>query len=157
MFKTTVSQGLSLRNYVSGPIPSQLGLLTKAKRIFLGANLLTGKTGHTCVYQLSITDHETRSVWTVQGPIPTELGSLSAITELKLDNNKLTGAQWPLFIKNINKIDADCWVTNTNVLLGNVPPELFQAWKLQILMLNDNSFSGAMHFPNQCGAKSVTV
>jgi Leucine-rich repeat (LRR) protein len=86
-------------NQLTGPIPTELGLLTKLRELYLHNNKLTGQIPTelgllTQLKTLSLSENQ------LTGAIPLELGRLTELRELYLHNNKLTGPTPSEIIKN---------------------------------------------------------
>ena len=77
----------------SGPIPSELGSLSKLQMMIISDNCLSGTFLNACASGFVICD-----LWLVllllyilPGSIPSALGDLSELTILSVNGNKLTG------------------------------------------------------------------
>jgi hypothetical protein len=121
-FGVTVENGLvieiiSFENQLTGPIPTEIGNLTKLNYLYINSNQLSG-------------------------PIPTEIGNLTNLTELYLFDNQLSGPI-PPEIGNLTKLN-DLWLYN-NQLSGSIPPEIGNLTNLHHLYLNNNQLNG--YFP----------
>ncbi|KAI8845137.1 hypothetical protein BJ741DRAFT_644610 [Chytriomyces cf. hyalinus JEL632] len=82
---------ISLSTYhLTGPIPTELGLLTSLTRIYLATNQLNGSipTQLGLLSKLELIQFNNNQL---SGTIPTELGRLSSLTEINLAGNQLTG------------------------------------------------------------------
>ncbi len=102
---------------VGGPIPPQLGTLTKLTQLRILENDLTG-------------------------PIPPELGKLTELTHLRLySNNDLTGPIPPELGK-LTKL-TNLYLHRNN-LSGSIPDELANLTGLVQIWLNANELSGAI-------------
>ena len=108
-------------NQLKGPIPSELGLLTKLKILSLYDNQLTGE-------------------------IPSELGRLTKLQELELSSNQLTGAI-PRELGQLTELQG--LYLYTNQLTGPIPVELGQLTQLQTLSLSENQLTGEI--PGELG------
>ena len=121
-------------NYLTGPIPPELGQLSQATHIDLGGNYLTG-------------------------PIPPEFGNLRKMTELYLWGNNLTGPIPP----ELGNLGSD-YTTLTvlhldeNNLTGPVPRELANHRDLFIIRLNNNRLTGRLpaEFTSLVGLRMIT-
>ncbi len=125
-------------NGLTGPIPPELGNLTRLRDLHLGSNGLTGpippELGNlTHLWYLNLGSNG------LTGPIPPELGDLTRLEVLQLPKNDLTGPIPPelgnlthLFYLNLSK----------NGLTGPIPPELGDLTGLKILNLGWNDLTG---------------
>jgi Leucine rich repeat len=135
-------------NKLSGPIPTEIGSMPNLEQLRLGHNDLTG-------------------------PIPTEFGQLTGLTDLWLDQNVLTGTL-PVEMSNMTMLDElslgenpqlggaipDEFYTKLTKLgwlelyscnfTGSISPLIGNLKGLYALLLNDNSFTGAI--PEELGA-----
>ena len=102
------------RENLTGPLPPQLGSLTKLRSLNLAGNSLTGH-------------------------IPSELGALLDLEDLKLDLNAFTGPIPPSLglLSNLKAIDL-----SNNELEGAVPAALGNLSKLETLDLMSNRLTG---------------
>ena len=152
-------------NKLEGPIPEELGNLTKLKRLFLDANKLNGTipkelgnltelkylylqnnnlTGNipkelsmlSGLGVLSLAGNE------LDGPIPPELGELNKIATLYLSDNNLSG-EIPKELGNLTHLQG--LYLDGNNLTGSIPVELANPKWMQILYLYDNDLSGIVH------------
>ena len=99
---------------LSGPIPPELGSLSKLEQLYLDQNALSG-------------------------PIPPELGGLSNLVWLNLGRNALSGAI-PSELGGLEKLE---WLgLYSNGLSGAIPPELGSLSNLRRLHLGSNDLSG---------------
>jgi Leucine-rich repeat (LRR) protein len=127
-------------NELAGPIPVELARLSRLEELRLGNNRLTGPipaelTRLSALEILLLNDNE------LTGPIPAELGSLSELLVLWLDNNDLSGPI-PVELGNL----ANLWLLNLrdNRLTGTIPAELGDLAGLADLDLTDNRLSGSI-------------
>lgn len=109
------------RNWLSGPIPPELGNLSKLIELELAINRLTG-------------------------PIPPELSNLSNLTYLSLGENMLNG-RIPSELGNLSNLRFLNLFDNQ--LSGHIPPELGNLSNLRDMVLSDNELSG--HLPSELG------
>ena len=116
-----VTELLLNRNALTGPIPAELGNLTKLEYLYLYDNALTG-------------------------PIPAELGKLAKLEYLYLGHNALTGPI-PAELGNLAKLE--CLYLDGNALTGPIPAELGNLAELVILELSNNALTGPI--PTELG------
>ena len=109
------------RNGLSGPLPTDLGLLTDLESLTLSENSLTGT-------------------------IPSQLGNLTKLTSLQLAGNDLSGQLPPQLglLTELNFLNLQ-----SNSLTGTIPSELGNLTKLTKLQLNANDLSGTI--PSEFG------
>ena len=103
-------------NNLDGPLPQELGDLTKLRELALPDNNLAGS-------------------------LPAELGSLVNLRTLWLSSNRLTGSILPELGSLVNLQSLSLY---TNQLTGPLPPELGGLVRLNLLSLSDNRLSGPM-------------
>ena len=132
-----VSLSLDL-NELSGSIPLELGNLANLERLELPDNRITGlippQLGNlTQLTDLELDDND------LTGPIPPELGNLTRLTNLELDDNNLTG---PIPAELGNLAELTNLELNGNGLTGTVPPELGGLAELEALSLRYNNLTG---------------
>ena len=135
---TQGANGLWLRHGLVGPIPPELGDLTRLTRLVLEGNELTGpippELGN--LPDLGLLDLGDNSL---TGPIPPELGNLSELTDLDLSDNELTGPI-PLALTNLPNLAR--LNLSENDLSGRIPSELGTLSSLQELVLFSNDLTG---------------
>ena len=138
--------GLRLsQNQLTGPIPPQLGHLTKLSDLILRDNQLTGsippELGNlTNLHQLGLGFNQ------LTGNIPSELGQLTKLEYLDLSVTQLTG-EIPSQLGQLTNL-GDLYLYGT-VLTGEIPPELGQLTKLRYVNLANCLFTGEI--PSELG------
>ncbi|MDD9999135.1 MAG: hypothetical protein OXQ89_15470, partial [Rhodospirillaceae bacterium] len=127
-------------NDLTGPIPPELGELKSLEDLYLGSNALSGwippELGN--LTRLGVLNLEFN---TLTGPIPRELGNLPRVRILRLWINQLTGSI-PQELGNLTLLE-ELWLSG-NALTGNIPPELGQLLNLRYLGLADTSLTGTI-------------
>ena len=128
------------RNNLSGPIPAELGNLTRLRGMILSANNLRGpiprELGNlTNLIWLDLSEND------LSGPIPAELGKLTRLKELELQFNQLSG-QIPPGLGNLTSLE-ELGLSDNN-LSGPVPGELGRLTNLIWLDLSDNALTGEL-------------
>ena len=125
---------------LSGPIPPELGGLTRLVSLNLGWNELSGPIptelgGLANLGRLSLSSND------LTGPIPTELGGLTQLESLDLGGNGLTGPIPPELggLANLGSL----WL-HDNELTGPIPAELGGLIQLEFLNLAWNELSGPL-------------
>ena len=108
-------------NDLTGPIPPEIGDLTRLRRLQLKHNGLTGR-------------------------IPPEMGNLKLLMDLDLSSNGLTG-RIPPEMGNLKLLmDLDL---SSNGLMGPIPPEIGDLTRLTRLYLHSNDLTGPI--PSELG------
>jgi hypothetical protein len=158
-------------NSVSGPIPSELGLLTKLKYLWLDGNSLSGTLPTELGQIRSLKSLSCRDVETLSGLIPSEIGRLSMLTLVELSenrhsgslrselgrlrrltslhasNNKALAGKLPTsfdWLKALESLDV-----SGNILQGTLPSQIASLPKLAYLSVESNSFSGTLPTENR--------
>ncbi|ORY38880.1 L domain-like protein [Rhizoclosmatium globosum] len=140
---------------ISGPIPTELGLLLNLKRLVItglgapNARLSINGTIPSQLAQLKNLEYLAISSTSVTGAIPTELGRLSQLSLLSLEWNYLSGTL-PSEIGNLRKLAG--LEINHNQLRGSLPTSLGNLTLIQNIDVGNNFFSGAI--PTELGKLS---
>ncbi|CAB9530794.1 LRR receptor-like serine threonine-protein kinase [Seminavis robusta] len=132
-------------NQLTGPLPTELGLLTKLRGLVLDTNLFTG--------EIPTELGQFTGLWTLflhdlilSGAIPNELALLTDMILLQLDNTGLTGTI-PRWLGNMTTMDG--LTLSDNSFTGTIPTELGLLTKLSNLWLHANDLSGTI--PSEFG------
>lgn len=125
-------------NKLSGPIPVQLGNLTRLRELRLYINQLNGSIPAELGNLTSLTVFQLASN-NLTGSIPTSLSNLTGLRELRLNSNLLSGGIPREFgnVINLNQLHLAF-----NQLSGSIPPELGNLTNLDRLTLTQNQLSG---------------
>ena len=113
-----------VRHGLSGPIPAELGTLSRLRRLHLDRNQLTGEipaelSGLAGLLSLYLSANQ------LTGSIPPEFGDLANLESLRLnDNSKLAGAL-PLSLASLSALD-EFWYYGTGLYAP--ADESFRAW-----------------------------
>ena len=132
-------------NGLSGPLPTDLGLLTELEVLYLGRNSLTGtippELGNlTKLKRLELNNND------LSEGLPTDLGLLTELEFLNLGENSLTGTI-PSELGNLTKLT---WLQLlVNDLSGPIPSELGRLTELKRLWLGNNDLTGTI--PSELG------
>jgi Leucine-rich repeat (LRR) protein len=158
-------QVLDLSNLkdLKGPIPEELGKLSKLTHLFLDTNKLTGSIPFTLRYlsqleKMYLSDNFISGIvppsvmksWThvselglsgnaLSGPIPPTIGKVVMITKLDLHGNNFTGRIPTGFgnLKNLRYLDL-----SENQITGSIPQSIGGLAALELLYLNQNQLTG---------------
>ena len=137
-------------NRLTGPIPLELGKLSRLGSLNLANNQLTGpippELGKLSrVTELSLANNQ------LTGPIPAELGNFpSRLRSLNLSNNRLPGPiplelgklSFYLLGSTFGIVGGGSLNLSSNRLTGPIPPELGDLADVWALHLNDNQLTG---------------
>ena len=129
---------LLYNNELTGPIPPELGQLSHLRWLDLYRNGLTGPIPPE-LGQLSSLERLGLYENALTGPIPPELGQLSRLGVLYLSSNQLTGPI-PPELGQLSGLE-DLFLSS-NRLTGPIPPELGQLSRLEDLLLSSNQLTG---------------
>ena len=94
-------------NQLSGPIPTEIGLLTALVNLALDSNQLSGPIPTeigllTALVNLALDGNQ------LSGPIPTEIGLLTSLTDLALFDNQLSGPI-PSELEDLSQLGKYVW------------------------------------------------
>ena len=125
-------------NGLNGPIPAELGDLSRLERLFLHDNDLEGAIPPELGDLISLTH---LSLWgnEIGGSLPPELGGLINLRSLTVGSNRLTGPI-PPELGNLSKLRQ--LYANGNRLTGPLPSELGRLSELEDLDLRSNPLTG---------------
>ncbi len=133
------------RNAISGTVPASLGNLSKLRGLNLGGNNLSGtipsELGNLAnLERLTLLDNA------ISGTVPAKLGNLSSLIVLSLGSNNLSG-KIPSELGDLLNLE---WLSASwNDLSGTIPSELGNLSKLRTLVLGSNDLSGTI--PSELG------
>ena len=128
------------RNRLTGPIPSDLGRLSKLEWLSLSRNRLTGPIPSD-LGRLSKLEWLSLSRNELTGPIPADLNNLTSLSLLALGGNQLTGPV-PTWLGDLTSLEGlYLW---GNQLTGPIPTELGHLANLKWLELGSNQLSGSI-------------
>jgi Leucine-rich repeat (LRR) protein len=151
-------------NWLSGSIPSELGLLSPLRQLDLTNNNIVGEIP-TFLRQLTNLVHMSLAQNQISGKIPTDLGLLTDLETLFLNSNLLSGripeelaslTQLTILYIGTNKINVDStmpmWILQMTSLEdlaldycginGRLPSQLGLMSSLVLLSLESNDFTG---------------
>ncbi len=133
-----VTELILTENVLKGPLPSDLGQLTRLRQLNLNQNELTGPIPDELGALVSL---EGLSLGgnALTGPIPSSFGDLANLRALVLWRNQLTGALPPTLW---NLTGLDTLVLWRNRLTGPIPRELSRLPRLFQLELDENDLTG---------------
>lgn len=127
-------------NELSGPIPSELGDLASLTTLSLYGNDLTGPIppqlgGLAKLRTLYLHGNN------LSGPIPPQLGNLSSLRTLRIELNDLAGS----LPSELGKLANLTYLAlNANSLVGSIPSELGGLSNLSVLELSGNNLTGTI-------------
>ena len=128
------------RNQLTGPIPPELGDLYSLTLLYLHGNQLTGPIPRE-LGDLSSLRTLILARNQLTGPIPPQLGDLSRLTQLEFAFNQLTGPIPP----QLGDLSRLMWLDlNDNQLTGPIPPQLGDLSRLRRLYLQRNQLTGTI-------------
>ena len=132
-------------NQLTGPIPTELGQLTELEDITLFKNQLTGPIPRE-LGQLTKLQYLSLFANQLAGPLPRELGQLTKLKVLSLSKNQLTGP----IPRELGLLTELTFLSlNSNQLTGEIPRKLGQLTELQTLSLSKNQLTGEI--PRELG------
>ncbi|CDP11076.1 unnamed protein product [Coffea canephora] len=130
---THLNLGIS-KNYLTGRIPTGLGMISRLQKLHLSSNHLHGKIPSslgklTLLLELKLHNNN------LSGNIPTEIGQMSRLLNLSLSANNLSGSI-PEQIGNCTQLlDLNL---SQNALVGNIPSQIGSLPSLATLDLSQN-------------------
>ncbi|CAL4982533.1 unnamed protein product [Urochloa decumbens] len=127
-------------NYMSGPIPTQIGMLKSLDRLYLDRNKFSGPIPDS-IQNLSRLEYIWLSYNDFNSTIPASLFQLGKLVELNLSCNSLTGAL-PSDVSGLKQ--ASYIDFSSNLLLGSIPESFGQIIMLTFLNLSRNSFNDSI-------------
>jgi Leucine-rich repeat (LRR) protein len=125
---------------LTGPLPAELGNLSRLDLLYLSGNQLTGPLPAE-LGNLSSLGYLNLSYTKLTGPLPGGLGNLSKLEYLNLAYNDLTG---PLPAELGNLSSLEYFDFSNNDLAGPLPTELGNLSKLEYLNLSHNDLMGTL-------------
>ncbi len=144
-FGVTVNEGRITEielynNNLDGPIPSEIGNLTRLSRLILDRNRLSGIIPPEFGNLISLTKMSLDNNH-LSGSIPSEFGNLVNLRSIRLENNKLSGSLPNEFFHLVN---LEVFNINDNNLSGSIPDEIGRLNQLYQINISNNSFSGEL-------------
>lgn len=132
------------RNAISGPIPSEIGLMSNLRTLKLLENDIQS-TLPTEIFQLT----SLKEVWlydnNLSGPVPTEFGLLASMGQLNTfaaSKNQFSGAL-PSQLGLVTQLTQ--LKMETNQLTGSIPVELASLTNLRFFHFEHNKLTGTIH------------
>ncbi|CAB9526560.1 LRR receptor-like serine threonine-protein kinase [Seminavis robusta] len=127
-----------LRTNMTGPLPSELGLLKKFEILTLGGKGITG-TLPTELGQASSFTKLLIAGTNIAGTFPTEYGNLVNLDKFAVDRNMISGTL-PVTYAAWNKLDSIS--VNDNLLTGTFPMVYKDWYKVSRLNIQGNNLTG---------------
>lgn len=127
-------------NRFSGPIPSDIKLLSNLTLLNLSSNLLSG----TIPEEITLLNKLQRlflSNNTLSGPIPSSVGRMASLEWLDLSINQLSG-NIPGSFENLKRLEQ--LLLQQNNLSGEIPPAIGRCNSLKLLVLSYNRLNGSI-------------
>ncbi|TKY57003.1 LRR receptor serine/threonine-protein kinase [Spatholobus suberectus] len=124
-------------NFLSGPIPHQIGNLSRISQLKMNHNLFSGFIPQE-IGALHNLKYLSLRLNGLSGSIPPTIGMLKNLVELHLASNNLSGAIPS--IRNLTNLEQI--LLHNNLLSGPIPEELGRLHSLQTIKLLKNNFSG---------------
>ena len=132
---------LDLRwNTLSGPIPSEVGMLRDLSGLYLFRNGFSGSIPSEVGNLQSLTEVDVNNN-VLTGQIPSEIGQLTQLTRLKLENNTLSGSI-PTEVGALSQMTY--FDIASNGLGGSIPSQLSTMTVLDQLVLGSNALAGSI-------------
>nr|XP_043609996.1 DNA damage-repair/toleration protein DRT100-like [Erigeron canadensis] len=127
-------------NQLTGPLPSDIGKLSKLTVLNVAYNKLSGQIPPSIVNLKSLM-HLDLSNNQLTGPLPSDFGSLSMMSRALLNRNQLTGSI-PVSLAGIYRLaDLDL---SMNKISGSIPAQFGSMPVLSTLNLDSNQLSGSI-------------
>ncbi|CAB9517182.1 Leucine Rich Repeat [Seminavis robusta] len=145
LFSLTMQSVALPENQLTGPVPTELGLLTALGGLALDTNLFTG-TLPTEIGRLTGLESLYLNSLILSGAIPNELAALTDMILLYLDNSGFSGTI-PKWLDSMTSIDT--LFLSDNSFTGTIPTELGLLTEMLVLWLNSNALSGTI--PTEIG------
>ncbi|CAB9521896.1 LRR receptor-like serine threonine-protein kinase [Seminavis robusta] len=130
---------------LTGPLPTELGLLTDLQAMWFDGNFFTGSIP-TELAQLTLLNFLSFPFTMLSGTIPVELAVLTDMVYLQLHNSGLAGTI-PRWLGNMASLEILTLLENS--FTGTIPTELGLLTKLTSLWLGVNALSGTI--PSEIG------
>ena len=127
-------------NGLAGPIPPDIGALTKLEALFLAGNNLTGRIPQDIAKLIELGTLSLHAN-NLTGEIPPDIGTLTNLEELLLNHNNLTG---PIPPQLGNLLELETLNLGANALTGPIPLELGKLGNLVNLQLYENDLTGSI-------------
>ena len=122
-----------------GPLPAELGNLTRLRGLYVSRNRLTGPSPAELGKLASLSELGLHTN-ALEGPIPAELGDLASLQALTLNDNELTG-RIPVELARLTTLEY--LAAHENRLTGPIPAELAALTRLRRLSLYENALTGS--------------
>lgn len=129
------------QNQLTGPIPTELGMLLSLTDLDFSKNRLIGTIPSSVVGNLTSMTYFALFYNHITGSIPREFGNLMNLEVLALSSNFIAGSLPP----SIGNISSLRWIViYNNNLSGKLPYEFGNLENLEVLLANGNQLSGSI-------------
>ncbi|GER35086.1 leucine-rich receptor-like protein kinase family protein [Striga asiatica] len=134
---------LSNLQFLSGPIPTELGGLANLTKIFLNNNNLTGPISSDLFISMTLLRIMDLSLNAISGPIPPSVGKLASLAIIDLHGNNFLGGV-PESISGLGNLKYVDF--SGNRLTGKIPESIGGLSSLKMLYLHGNGLTGKIPF-----------
>ncbi|OIV98598.1 hypothetical protein TanjilG_23037 [Lupinus angustifolius] len=128
------------QNSLSGPIPSEIGMMSSMNVFDFSSNFLSGRIPPTLGNLSNLRELYLYNN-TLSGPIPSEIGLISSMQDLDFSDNFLFG-RIPATLGNLSNLQ-NLYIYNST-LSSSIPDEVGKLYSLTGMHLSHNNLSGSI-------------